>query len=133
MKPGEPFFRLLTIASGIGFSLLSLFGMFLPTTYLNTLLTFSQTSPSVNSHFRYLNALFLSYAVMLFMLFVGGAKYRQFLLILAVGMIAGAAVRALGILIDGLPNVFMVLAMIGEFVLGILYLVSYRLSAPATP
>ncbi len=130
MQPGSPFFRLVTLLAGIGFSALACFGMFLPTVYIG-ILEVDPTSASLNNHFRYLNVLFLVFGLMLFTLYRDHRRHHNLLLFLAVGMLLGAAIRALGILIDGVPNWVMLVALVGELVLGVVFLIFYRNGNPA--
>ena len=125
MQPGSTFFKLVTLATGIAFSALGSFGMFLPTVYIR-ILEVDPTSSSLNNHFRYLNALFLVFGLMLFALYRDHRKNHNLLLYLTIGMLLGAAVRAWGIVVNGLPNWVMIVALVGELVLGIVYGSFYR-------
>ncbi len=129
MWPRKPWLRwLIILLPGIGFCILSGIGIIVPAWYIS-ILGVPNTTPSLASHFRYLNVLFLSYGIMLFLLFADGRKYRIFLAFLAFGMLGGAAVRTLSLLVDGVPNFLMMLALVGELVLGIIFFLAYRLSA----
>jgi hypothetical protein len=90
------------------------------------------TSASLNNHFRYLNSLFLVFGLMLFALYRDHRKHHILLLYLAIGMLLGAAIRTLGVIVDGLPNWIMLVALVGELVLGIVYLIFYRNGNRAT-
>ena len=125
MQLGGVFFRLLTLIVGIVFIGLAGLGLFLPTIYIG-LLDVSTSSPSLNAHFRYLNGLFLVFALMLLALFRDHKKNHILLLYISIGMLVGGVIRTLGLFVDGVPNELMLVALVGEYALGIVFFIYYR-------